>query len=88
MPTVQTAPTQMRAAAIADIRSLLVSLGRADQRCNPLDALDHAGGDRGQEEFRRIERVRTASDVGVHDKAGILGVREAAMRVNALGRTR
>ena len=53
-----------------------------NHRRGPLYALDHAGGDGGEKEFRRIEGIHAALDVGVERQHSILGRGLAAMSVN------
>ena len=55
-------------------------------RRDALNPLDHAGGDGGEKELRRVEGVRPSAHVGIEDDFGILAVRETAVRVRALGR--
>ena len=58
---------------------------KLEHRRRPLDALDHASGDGGEEELRRVEGIRPAIDVRVEDNFGVFGGGDAAMQIDALG---
>src|SRR5512145_355006 len=48
-----------------------------------LDALDHAGGDCGQEQLRRIERIWASVHICVQSDRGIRGRRLAAVAIDS-----
>ena len=52
-------------------------------RRNALDALDHAGGNGGEEQFRRIESIRAAVDVGVENDLSVLAPGRATSGIDA-----
>jgi len=45
----------------------------------------HAGLQRGEQQLRRIERFRVASQTGVESNLGVLAARQAAMRIESSG---
>jgi len=45
----------------------------------------HAGRQRGEQQLRRIERFRIASQTGVESNLGVLAARQAAMRIESSG---
>ena len=45
----------------------------------------HAGRQRGEQQLRRIERFRIASQPGVESNLGVLAARQAAMRIESSG---
>ena len=52
-------------------------------RRDPLDALDHAGGDSSEKQLRRIERIRPAIHIRIERDRGALGCGLAAVAVDA-----
>jgi len=54
-------------------------------RRHPFDALDHAGGDRREQQLRRVEGIQTSIDVGVECNVGLFALRHAAMGVEPAG---
>lgn len=56
-----------------------------EHRGDALDALDHAGGDRRQKQFSRIEGIGPALETGVENKRGVLGRGQAASCIGPSG---
>lgn len=55
--------------------------GKAEHGHRTLDSLDHAGSDRRQEQFSRVEGVDAAVHVRIKQQHGILAASFAAVRV-------
>ena len=58
---------------------------RTSASAPPLDALDHAGGERREQEFSRVQCVASTGERGVERQRGVLARRHAARRIDAPG---